>query len=305
MKNHKFLSFKDEVETALEEGIPVVALESTIISHGMPFPENVETASALEDIIRDRGCVPATIAIINGIISIGLDRKEIEFLAQSRDINKVSRRDMPLVLARREHGATTVAGTMMAAAMAGIRVFATGGIGGVHRNSENTMDVSADLQELAATEVAVVCAGVKSILDIPRTLEALETLGVPVICYRTGRFPAFYTPDSGLPAPNRSDSPAEIASILKSKWDAAIKGGILIANPVPAGAEMEAAVIEKAINDASKECDNRGISGKEITPFLLDRVKELTDGKSLEVNIALVKNNAALAAEIAREYSGL
>ncbi|UPT60951.1 pseudouridine-5-phosphate glycosidase [Geobacillus thermoleovorans] len=298
-----FLVFSEEVAQAKAEKKPIVALESTIISHGMPYPENVQTAKDVERIIRDRGAVPATIAIIDGKIKIGLTDDELELLGTSRDVEKVSRRDLPYVVAMKKHGATTVAGTMICAEMAGIRVFATGGIGGVHRGAERTMDISADLQELARTNVAVVCAGAKSILDLGLTLEYLETHGVPVIGYQTDVLPAFYSRTSPFRVGYRLDSAKEIAQFLETKWKLGLNGGVVIANPVPKEDELEESYINAIIEQALKEAEKQHITGKSVTPFLLDHVKTLTGGKSLQANIALVKNNAALAADLARELS--
>ncbi|MED4271629.1 pseudouridine-5'-phosphate glycosidase [Geobacillus stearothermophilus] len=298
-----FLVFSEEVAQAKAEKKPIVALESTIISHGMPYPENVQTAKDVERIIRDRGAVPATIAIIDGKIKIGLTDDELELLGTSRDVEKVSRRDLPYVVAMKKHGATTVAGTMICAQMAGIRVFATGGIGGVHRGAEQTMDISADLQELSRTNVAVVCAGAKSILDLGLTLEYLETHGVPVIGYQTDVLPAFYSRTSPFRVGYRLDSAKEIAQFLETKWKLGLNGGVVIANPVPKEEELEESYITAIIEQALKEAEKQHITGKAVTPFLLDRVKTLTGGKSLQANIALVKNNAALAADLARELS--
>ncbi|OQP15377.1 MULTISPECIES: pseudouridine-5'-phosphate glycosidase [Geobacillus] len=298
-----FLVFSEEVAQAKAEKKPIVALESTIISHGMPYPENVQTAKAVEQIIRDRGAVPATIAILNGNIKIGLTEDELEQLGTSRDVEKVSRRDLPYVVAMKKHGATTVAGTMICAQMAGIRVFATGGIGGVHRGAEQTMDISADLQELSRTNVAVVCAGAKSILDLGLTLEYLETHGVPVIGYQTDVLPAFYSRTSPFRVDYRLDSAEEIAQFIETKWKLGLNGGVVIANPVPKEEELEESYITAIIEQALKEAEKQHITGKAVTPFLLDRVKTLTGGKSLQANIALVKNNAALAADLARELS--
>jgi pseudouridine-5'-phosphate glycosidase len=288
-----------EVQDALREQRPVVALESTIIAHGMPHPQNLETAQALEQIIRDHGAVPATIAVIGGDYKVGLSAAELFVLATEQDVMKLSVRDLPLAATKRLHGATTVAATMRLAARAGIRVFATGGIGGVHRGVETTFDISADLTELAETPVAVVSAGAKSILDIGRTLEMLETLSVPVIAYRSDSFPAFYSRDSGFAAPMRLDTPLEIAQFLKARWELSPRGGVSIANPIPSRDEIPAAQIEAQIKAALAEAAETGIAGKETTPFLLKRVNEATAGASLTANIALVKNNARLAAEIA------
>ncbi|KYD20466.1 pseudouridine-5'-phosphate glycosidase [Geobacillus stearothermophilus] len=298
-----FLVFSEEVAQAKAEKKPIVALESTIISHGMPYPENVQTAKDVERIIRDRGAVPATIAIIDGKIKIGLTDDELELLGTSHDVEKVSRRDLPYVVAMKKHGATTVAGTMICAQMAGIRVFATGGIGGVHRGAEQTMDISADLQELSRTNVAVVCAGAKSILDLGLTLEYLETQGVPVIGYQTDVLPAFYSRTSPFRVDYRLDSAEEIAQFIETKWKLGLNGGVVIANPVPKEEELEESYITAIIEQALKEAEKQHITGKAVTPFLLDRVKTLTGGKSLQANIALVKNNAALAADLARELS--
>lgn len=298
-----FLVFSEEVAQAKAEKKPIVALESTIISHGMPYPENVQTAKDVERIIRDRGAVPATIAIIDGKIKIGLTDDELELLGTSHDVEKVSRRDLPYVVAMKKHGATTVAGTMICAQMAGIRVFATGGIGGVHRGAEQTMDISADLQELSRTNVAVVCAGAKSILDLGLTLEYLETHGVPVIGYQTDVLPAFYSRTSPFRVDYRLDSAEEIAQFIETKWKFGLNGGVVIANPVPKEEELEESYITAIIEQALKEAEKQHITGKAVTPFLLDHVKTLTGGKSLQANIALVKNNAALAADLARELS--
>jgi len=288
-----------EVRDALAENRPVVALESTIIAHGMPHPQNLETAQALEQIIRDHNAVPATIAVISGDYKVGLTAAELYVLATERNVLKLSVRDLPLAAAKRLHGATTVAATMRLAARAGIRVFATGGIGGVHRGAETTFDISADLTEMAETPVAVVSAGAKSILDIGRTLEMLETLSVPVIAYKSDAFPAFYSRESGFAAPMRLDTPLEIAHFLKARWELSPKGGVSIANPIPAADEIPAKTIESAIQAALDEAARKGIAGKETTPFLLQRVNEVTGGASLKANIALVKNNTRLAAEIA------
>ena len=297
---NKYLSISPEVQKALNEGKPVVALESTIISHGMPYPQNVETALRVEQTIRDNGAVPATIAIIGGKLKAGCTPEEIEYLGKKgHGVTKASRRDLPVLIARGEDGATTVTTTMIIAAMAGIKVFATGGIGGVHRGAEKTMDISADLEELAQTPVLVVCAGAKSILDLGLTLEYLETKGVPVIGYRTEELPAFYTPHSGFKVDYRLDSPEEIAAAFKAKLDLGLKGGMLVTNPIPDEYAMPADVINKAIDEAIDESVKLGIHGKETTPFLLAKVKELTGGDSLASNIQLVLNNARLAAKTA------
>ncbi len=296
-----FMDIKPEVEKALEEGTPVVALESTIISHGMPYPKNVETALAVEDVIRKNGAVPATIAIIGGRIKIGLTADEIEYMAKADNVLKVSRRDFPLVISQKLDGATTVAGTMIAANMAGIKVFVTGGIGGVHRGAGESFDISADLEELKMTDVAVVCAGVKSILDIGATLEYLETAGVPVITYGTDVFPAFYSRESGFTSECRIDETAKIADLIRTKEQLGLRGGILIACPVPAEDEIPFEKMDVVIKQALEECEEQGIKGKRITPFLLSRVKDLTDGSSLEANIKLVLNNADIGAKIAAD----
>jgi pseudouridine-5'-phosphate glycosidase len=305
MTPHPTLKLNDEAATALREGRPIVALESTIISHGMPYPRNVEMAIEVEQIIRDGGATPATIAVLDGIPRIGLDRDELETLATHPDVTKVSLRDLPYVVATRSHGATTVAATMRLAALAGIPVFVTGGLGGVHRGAETSFDISADLTELGQTDVAVVSAGVKSILDIGLTLETLETLGVPVVVHGSDEFPSFYSRSSGYAAPLRADSPDQIAAMMAAKWDLGLKGAVSIANPVPQDDEIPAAEIADLIDRALAECDERGIRGKDITPFLLGRIVELSDGRSLETNIALVRANARLGAAIAAAYQRL
>lgn len=302
---HPDLTLSPEVRDALRDGRPVVALESTIISHGMPYPQNVATATEVEEIIRGLGAVPATIAILGGRPRIGLTADDLELLASSPDVAKVSLRDLPYVVARGAHGATTVAATMRLAALAGIRVFVTGGIGGVHRGASQSFDVSADLTELAHTDVAVISAGVKSILDIGLTLETLETLGVPVLAYGTDEFPAFYSRRSGFAAPLRSDDPAEIAAIMRAKWNLGIEGGVHIANPIPEADEIPADRIGAIIEQALQDMAAKGISGKDATPFLLGRIVEITGGESLRANIALVKNNAVLGAQIAFAYAAL
>ena len=301
-----FLDIAPEVEEALRDGSPVVALESTIICHGMPYPKNVETALKVEQIVRESAATPATIAILGGRMKLGLSIQEIKYLAsKGKQAIKSSRRDIPFIVAGKHDGATTVAATMIIAAMAGIRVFATGGIGGVHRGVDETMDVSADLEELARTNVAVVCAGVKSVLDIGRTLEYLETRGVPVVGYQADNLPAFYSRDSGFPVDYRLDSPQEVAATMKAKWDMHIDGGMLIANPVPQEHALESAEIDAVIDEAIVEMNRQGIVGKDTTPFLLSRIAEQTKGRSLEANIQLVFDNARLAAEIAAEYASL
>ncbi len=299
----KYLDINPEVKTALEQGKPVVALESTIISHGMPYPKNVETALNVEKIIRDNGAVPATIAILSGKLKVGLTEKEIEYLGKATNVIKASRRDIPYIVSKKLDGATTVASTMIVASLAGIKVFATGGIGGVHRGATETFDISADLEELANTNVAVVCAGAKSILDIGLTLEYLETHGVPVVGYQTEEMPAFYTRKSGYKVDYKLDTPEEIAKMLKAKWDLGLKGGMVVANPIEEQYQMDYDIITDAINKAVKQADENGIKGKDTTPFLLAKVKEITGGDSLESNIMLVYNNASLGAKIAVELS--
>ena len=297
---NKYLSISPEVQAALNEGRPVVALESTIISHGMPYPQNVETALNVEKILRQNGAVPATIAVIGGRLKAGLSPEEIEYLGKAgRKVAKASRRDLPALVARKADGATTVTTTMMIAHMAGIRIFATGGIGGVHRGAETTMDISADLEELAQTPVMVVCAGAKSILDLGLTLEYLETKGVPVIGYGTEELPAFYTRRSGFGVDYRVDSPEELAAMFRAQRDMNYKGGMLVTNPIPEEYAMDKAVIDAAIEQALAEAKEQGIHGKETTPFLLAKVVELTGGESLESNIRLVLNNARVAARTA------
>ncbi|BBF84480.1 pseudouridine 5'-phosphate glycosidase [Aquitalea magnusonii] len=303
MKQYSHLDIHPEVAAALTVGRPVVALESTIISHGMPYPQNVATALQVEAEVRAHGAVPATIAIIDGRLKAGLTADEIELLGKrGREVVKVSRRDLPFIVAARQTGATTVASTMIIAAMAGIRVFATGGIGGVHRGAQQSFDISADLQELAQTAVTVVCAGAKSILDLGLTLEYLETHGVPVIGFQTSTLPAFFTRESAFKVDYRLDHPADIAAAMQAKWELDLHGGMVVANPIPAEYAMPADKIDAAINQALQEAADQGISGKESTPFLLARVCELTGGNSLASNIQLVLNNARLAAAIAREY---
>lgn len=297
---NKYLDVSPEVAEALRLGKPVVALESTIISHGMPYPQNVETALKVEAVIRENGAFPATVAIIGGRLKAGLSADEIEYLGKKgRDVIKASRRDLPVLVARGADGATTVTTTMMIAAMAGIRVFATGGIGGVHRGAETTMDISADLEELAKTQVMVICAGAKSILDLGLTLEYLETKGVTVIGYGTDELPAFYTRRSGLKVDYRMDTPQEIADAFRVKMEAGLEGGMLVTNPVPVEYSMDPEVIDAAISQALSEAAEKGIRGKEITPFLLARIKDITGGDSLNSNIQLVLNNARLAAAVA------
>jgi pseudouridylate synthase len=296
---HQFLLFSPEVAAARSAGKPIVALESTIISHGMPYPQNVTTAQEVEHVIRAAGAVPATIAIIDGKICIGLDAQQLELLGTSPDAMKVSRRDLAYVLATRRLGATTVAATMICAQLAGIDVFVTGGIGGVHRGAETSFDISADLQELAQTSVAVVCAGVKSILDIGLTLEYLETHGVPVISVGQPEFPAFFTRDSGFKADFQLDTAMEQAAFIQTKWQLGLRGGVVVSNPVPASFAMPKEEIDRITEQALLEAHNGGVTGKKVTPFLLSRIKELTEGRSLMTNIALVKHNAQVGAELA------
>ena len=303
---NKWIDFSDEVKAAKELGRPIVALESTIISHGMPYPTNVQTAREVEAIIRSYGAVPATIAILHGRIRIGLSDDDLEYLANpshQKSIVKVSRRDLAYVLAQGLSGATTVAATMICAQLAGIAVFVTGGIGGVHRGAEHTMDISADLTELAQTNVAVVCAGAKSILDLGLTLEYLETHGVPVVGYKTEEFPAFYSRTSGFQANFSLDSPRAVANFIHTKWTLGLQGGVVIANPVPVDAAMDAQAMEGVITHALEKAASLHIHGKAVTPFLLDTIKELTGGKSLDTNVALVKNNAHLGAQLAVELA--
>ncbi len=300
------LDFSGEVAAALRAGRPIVALESTIIAHGMPWPQNVETALAVEAEVRALGAVPATVAILDGRLKVGLTRDEVERLGRSgRAIAKVSRRDMPILVARGGTGATTVAATMIIAALADVRVFATGGIGGVHRGAETSFDISADLQELARTPVAVVCAGAKSVLDLRLTLEYLETHGVPVIGYRTDRLPAFWCRDSGFGIDVRLDEPEEIALVMKSKWQLGLGGGLVVANPIPGAFELPRELIDRATEQALHEARTRRITGKTVTPFLLARLDALTGGASLVSNIQLVLNNARLAARVASAYAAL
>lgn len=301
----EYLDIKPEVLETLNEGKAVVALESTIISHGMPYPENVETAKKVEEIVRNEGAVPATIAILNGRIKVGLTAEELEYLGKSKNVVKTSRRDIPFVISKKLDGGTTVAATMIIASLAGIKVFATGGIGGVHRKAQETFDISADLQELASTNVAVICAGPKSILDIGLTLEYLETNGVPVVGFGTDELPAFYTRKSGFKVDYRIDTAEELARAIKVKWDLGLNGGLVIGNPIPEECEIDHEMINKAIDEAVEEAERTGIKGKEITPFLLSKVKEITKGDSLKANIQLVYNNAKVASQLAVELSKL
>ena len=301
MKSH--LSIASAVQAAIVANKPVVALESTIISHGMPYPKNVETALKVEEQVRKNGALPATIAIVNGVMKAGLTVDEIEILGkQGQNVAKVSRRDMPMILAKKMNGATTVASTMIIAQLAGISIFATGGIGGVHRGAGKSFDISADLQELSHTDVAVVCAGAKSILDIGLTLEYLETQGVPVIGFKTNHFPAFFTRQSGFGVDFRADDEKELALMLKTKWTIPLQGGVVVANPVPSEFEADPRMIEKAIKKSLALARKQGIKGKAITPFLLAEIEKRTEGLSLKTNIQLVLNNAALAARLAKAY---
>ena len=297
------LHFSEEVLAARAAGKPVVALESTIISHGMPYPQNVQTAREVEQIIRDGGAVPATIAIIDGKICVGLSDAQLEQLGNTEGVLKVSRRDLPYVLSQKKLGATTVAATMICADLADIRVFVTGGIGGVHRGAQTSFDISADLQELAHTSVAVVCAGAKSILDLPLTLEYLETHGVPVVSVGQAQFPAFFTRESGLNADFQLDGAAELADFIRTKWQLGLNGGVVVANPVPQADAMPKTEIDAMTEQALREAEAQGVNGKAVTPFLLERIKQLTEGRSLDTNIALVKNNAVLGAELAVELA--
>ncbi|WP_415410173.1 pseudouridine-5'-phosphate glycosidase [Staphylococcus agnetis] len=301
----QYIELSQEVENAKSNHQPIVALESTIISHGMPYPQNVQMAKNVEQIIRDHGAVPATIALIDGKIKIGLEDNELELLAKSDNVAKVSRRDLAEVIAQKRIGATTVTSTMICAALADIKFFVTGGIGGVHRGSEETMDISADLDELSKTDVTVICAGAKSILDLPKTMEYLETKGVPVIGYQTEELPAFFTRKSGVKLNSTANHVDDIASICKVKHDLQLEGGMVIANPVPEADQLDKAYIDTIINDAVKEAEQKGIHGKDSTPFLLSKIVEKTDGKSLATNIKLVENNAVVGAQIAVSYSKL
>jgi pseudouridine-5'-phosphate glycosidase len=299
----KYLDIKPEIKQSLAENKPVVALESTIIAHGMPYPQNVETAKRCEQIIRENGAIPATIGIINGVLKVGLSAEELEIMGKSPNMMKVSRRDIPLVVAQKIHGATTVASTMIIANMAGIKVFVTGGIGGVHRGAASTFDISADLTELANTNVAVVCAGAKSILDLGLTLEYLETQGVPIIGYQTDELPAFYTRKSGLKLVQWCENIEDIASIINIKWHLNLKGGVVVANPVPEEFAMDFDYMTNCIDNALKKAEQLGIKGKETTPFLLAEIKKITQGKSLDTNIQLVFNNAKVGAMLAKSLS--
>ena len=302
MKLNSYLDVHPEVENALNSKQPIVALESTIISHGMPYPKNIETALMVEDTVRANNAIPATIAIIKGRLKVGLTKKEIEFLATNDEVKKISRRDLAITVSQKLSGSTTVASTMIIAHLAKIAVFATGGIGGVHRGAEKTLDISADLEELSRTNVCVVCAGAKSILDIGLTLEYLETKGVPIIGYKTSELPAFYSSKSGFSVDYRVDSAFDISEILKTKWSLSINGGVLIMNPIPKTFELELTMMNEAINKAIIEAEKEKITGKEITPYLLSKVNEITQGKSLNANIKLIQNNAVLATKIAIHY---
>ncbi|PCG18834.1 pseudouridine-5'-phosphate glycosidase [Brachyspira sp. G79] len=302
---NEFLDISEEVKEALYEKRAVVALESTIISHGMPYPENVESALNSEKNIRDNNAVPATIAIIKGKIKVGLNKEELEYMGSNSSIAKSSRRDLAAMLALKKDGATTVTTTMIGASLAGIKVFATGGIGGVHRYAQDTFDISADLQELSKTNVAVVCAGAKSILDLALTIEYLETFGVPVLGYKTDKFPAFYTRDSGYKVDYKVDTAKDIANILNTKWSLGLEGGVLVCNPIPEKYEMDKDYINKIIDDTVKEAKDKKISGKDVTPFILAKLHSVTENKSLKANKELVYNNCRTAANIAYEYSNL
>ena len=302
---NEFIKILPEIQEALDAGRPVVALESTIVAHGMPYPQNLETAKRLESIVRSGGAVPATIAVIDGKLQIGCSHSDLKALATESEVLKVSRRDLPLALARKALGATTVSGTLIGCELAGIRVFATGGIGGVHRGAEDTWDVSADIPELAASSVAVISAGAKSILDLPKTLEALETAGVTVVGFGTDEFPAFFTRSSGLMAPHRVDGAEEMAAAMKAKWTLGLAGGFLVANPIPAEFSADPKLIQEAIGLGLKAAAAQGVTGKDLTPFLLRFVNEQTKGKSLESNRALVEDNVQVGTAIAVAYAGV
>jgi pseudouridylate synthase len=297
--NNSYLKIEPNIVEALQNGKPIVALESTIISHGMPYPKNVGTALEVEEIIKQNGAVPATIAIMNGKCCVGLSQADIELFGKEKEVWKVSLRDMPYVISKKYFGATTVAATMRIASMAGIKIFVTGGIGGVHREASTTMDISADLTEMAHTNVAIVSAGIKSILDIGLTLEYLETLGVPVVTYNQSNFPSFYSNESKFTTPMQLNTPNEIATLLKVKWDLGLTGSVLIANPIPKEYEMKAHIVEHYIDEALKTAKEKNIFGKDITPFILQHIAKHTQGESLNANIALIKNNALLGAKIA------
>ena len=300
--NNEFLDINEEVKTALKENKPIVALESTIISHGMPYPENVESALNCEKSIREKNVVPVTIAIIGGKIKIGLNKDELEYMGKTKNIIKVSRRDLPAILSLKKDGATTVTTTMIASSLAGIKIFATGGIGGVHRYAQETFDISADLQELANTKVAVICAGAKSILDISLTKEYLETYGVPVLGYKTENFPGFYTRESGYKVDYKIDDTKDIANIIYTKWELGLKGGVVICNPIPEEYAMDKNYIDKIIDETVKEAKDKKIKGKEVTPFVLAKLHSVTKNKSLKANKELVYNNCKVASLIANDY---
>ena len=301
----KYITYSEEVINALKNSLPIVALESTIISHGMPYPKNLETAIQCEEVIRNNGCVPATIAILDGKLKVGLNAEELEYLAKAKDVIKASRRDIPYIVANSLNGATTVSGTMFVSELAGIKVFATGGIGGVHRDLYEAFDVSNDIESLDKSNVMVVCAGVKSILDISNTLEFLETKGVPVLGYKTNVMPAFYTKESDYKVNYKVDSPLEVAKIMHAKWELGMNGGVLLANPIKDEDSYDRNEIDKAINQALAEAKEKNIAGKEITPFLLGKIKDITGGASLEANIKLVLNNCDIAAKVAKEFNNL
>lgn len=303
MNFSNYLNIQPEIAEALKQKKPVVALESTIIAHGMPYPRNVQTALEVETIVRENGAVPATIALLEGKLCVGLSKAQLEYLGTAKDVWKVSLRDMPYVISKKIAGATTVAATMRVASMAGIAVFVTGGIGGVHREAQNTMDISADLTEMQQTSVAVVSAGVKSILDIGLTLEYLETLGVPVVTYGQDIFPSFYSRESAFQSPLQLDTAEEIASLIKTKWELGLNGSVLIANPIPQEHEVPYSIIEKYINSALMEAKKNNVSGKNVTPFILRYIANETKGESLTANIALVKSNAKLGAQIAAAFN--
>ncbi len=305
MRMHKYLSITPEIEEALKNGTPVVALESTILSHGMPYPENLEFAHKVEEVIRAEGAIPATMAVMGGKLKVGLNSEELEIMCRAENVGKMSRRDIPVYLATGKTGATTVATTMLIASLAGIRVFATGGIGGVHRGGENTMDISADLQEFANTPVAVVTAGAKQILDIGRTLEYLETFGVPVLGFRTDEFPAFYCRTSGYKLDYCCQDEEEVAKIMNTKWELGMKGGLVIGNPIPEEYALDFNEMEEVINNAIKLADEKHIRGKNITPFLLATIKDMTKGVAFASNVQLALNNAKIAARIAVKYQEL
>jgi pseudouridine-5'-phosphate glycosidase len=302
---NNYLVLSDKVKQAFDAKAPVVALESTIISHGMPYPDNLYTAKEVEAIVSHNGAVPATIAIIDGKIAVGLTDQQLEFMATEKTVTKASRRDIPVILTKKRHASTTVAATMICASLAGIKVFVTGGIGGVHRNAEKTFDISADLQELARTNVAVVSAGAKAILDLKLTMEYLETLGVPVLGYQTDEFPAFYSRTSGVHVNDRVETAEEIAAIINTKWELGLNGGIVIGNPIPEEYSMPPQEMQLAIDAALQEAERLFITGKAVTPFLLDKIQQLTGGKSLKANVALIKNNAQLGAKVAAALNNL